>query len=165
MERIQMYCDGGCRGNGIVKENIGAWGVYLSFAGREKELGGTARGTTNNKMELKATIEALKALKKRTTPVTVYLDSAYVLNGITNWIHGWIAKGWVNSKKQPVENQELWKELYALKREFADIEFIKVKGHSDNEGNIRADKICNVLMNKIEDTEYLESWGVTDYVL
>lgn len=166
MERIQIWCDGGCRGNGNQSDNnIGAWGAYLYHGGREKEIGGVARGTTNNKMELKAVIEALRTLKKRTTPVTIYLDSAYVLNGITNWIYGWIERGWMNSKKQPVENQELWKELYALRCEFDDIEFIKVKGHSDNEGNIRADKICNLLMNKIEDAEYLESWGVKDYQL
>ncbi len=147
MSEILVYCDGGCRGN-HQRENIGAWGAVLIYNEHIKELSGREFDTTNNKMELTATIEALKAINKKNIPVRVHLDSAYVLNGITTWIYGWLKNGFKDSKKQPVKNQELWKELYFLKNEFDDIEFIKVKGHSDDVGNIRADKLCNIEMDK-----------------
>ncbi|OOO00334.1 MAG: ribonuclease HI [Epulopiscium sp. Nele67-Bin004] len=149
MDEIIIYCDGGCRGNQS-KNNIGAWGVVLIYKNNIKELSGSDKNTTNNKMELTATIRALQQLKKHDIPVRVHVDSAYVLNGITKWIYGWIKNGWKDSKKAPVKNKELWQELYELKRQFKDIQFIKVKGHSDNEGNNRADELCNIEMDKLK---------------
>lgn len=147
MDKIQLYCDGGCRGNGK-KQNIGGWGAYLIYGTYTKELYGGTVGTTNNIMELTACIEGLKALKRYDIPVEVLVDSAYVQNGITSWIYNWIRKDWVTSKKEPVENKELWQKLYKEKSKFNDIKFIKVKGHSDNEGNNRADALANKGMDE-----------------
>ena len=143
---INVYCDGGCRGNQN-EENVGSWGVYITYKEKVIELGAYEINTTNNKMELKACIEALKVIKKKNIKVNVYLDSAYVLNGIVSWVAGWKKNGWVNSSKKPVKNKELWVELDKLKNEFTNINFIKVKGHSDNFGNIQADRICNEYMD------------------
>ncbi|GAA0102428.1 ribonuclease HI [Paraclostridium bifermentans] len=149
MDRIEMYCDGGCRGNQSDK-NIGAWGVYIEYKDVIKKYSDGERNTTNNIMELKACIEGMKNIKIKTVPVTVYLDSAYVLNGITSWIAGWKKNGWRSSNKKPVKNRELWVELDKLKSEFTDIKFVKVKGHSDNQGNIEADLLCNLKMDEME---------------
>ncbi|OON96363.1 MAG: ribonuclease HI [Epulopiscium sp. Nele67-Bin005] len=148
MNEIIIYCDGGCRGNQNAN-NIGAWGCVLSYNGHVKELSGTAKNTTNNKMELVAAIKSLQALKKYDMPIKVYVDSAYVQNGINNWIYGWIKKGWVDAKKNPVKNRELWEELFAERQKFSNIEFLKVKGHSDNAGNNRADELCNIAMDNM----------------
>ncbi|MEG1148093.1 MAG: ribonuclease H, partial [Niameybacter sp.] len=123
MDKIIIYCDGGCRGNGK-NNNVGGWGVYLTYKGKTKELYGSAKGTTNNIMELTACIEGLRALKKYDVPIEVMVDSAYVLNGITSWIYNWMKKGWVTSKKEPVENKALWQELYEEKQKFQEIKFI-----------------------------------------
>lgn len=149
MDKIIMYCDGGCRGNGK-ENNIGGWGVYLTYQSHTKELYGSAKGTTNNVMELTACIEGLRSLKKQDIPVEVMVDSAYVLNGITNWIHGWIRNGWMTSKKEPVENKVLWQMLHEEKNKFKEIQFIKVKGHSDNYGNNKADALANKGMDLIK---------------
>ncbi|MGL5677669.1 MAG: ribonuclease HI [Cellulosilyticaceae bacterium] len=148
MDKIILYCDGGCRGNGK-KQNVGGWGVYLTFGSYTKELYGGAKDTTNNMMELMACIEGLRAIKKHELPVEVMVDSAYVLNGITKWIYGWLRNGWVTSKKEPVENKELWQMLYEEKKRFKDITFIKVKGHSDNQGNNKADTLANKGMDQM----------------
>ncbi|WP_029487919.1 ribonuclease H family protein [Candidatus Epulonipiscium viviparus] len=148
MSEIEIYCDGGCRGN-HVKNNIGAWGVVLIYKGIIKEISGGAINTTNNKMELTAAIVGLSSIKNKDVPTKVYLDSAYVLNGITNWIYGWRKNGFKDSKKQPVKNRELWEDLYNLKCKFKNIDFIKVKGHSSNAGNNRADELCNIEMDKL----------------
>ena len=148
MDRISLYCDGGCRGN-QGDNNIGGWGSYMIYKEHKKEIYGSERNTTNNKMELTACIEGLRAIKNKNLPIDVYLDSAYVLNGITSWIYGWIKKGWVNSKKEPVANKELWLELYEEKKKFSDINFIKVKGHSTCEGNNKADELANKGMDEL----------------
>lgn len=158
---LEIYTDGGCRGNGK-ENNIGGWGAYLIYGTNTTTIKGNARGTTNNIMELTACIEALKRLKTKDKEVVIYTDSAYVLNGITNWIYGWMKKGWINSQKKPVENKELWQELYALKQQFGNIRFEKVKGHSDNKGNNVADQLCNQAMDeltKIEDDTWLKEHG------
>lgn len=149
-EVIQLYTDGGCRGNHL-ESNIGAWGCYMTYSKYVKEICGGERNTTNNIMELKGCIEGLKAIINKDIPIVVYLDSAYVLNGITNWIYGWKSKGWITSKKEPVLNKELWIELDNLKSQFRDIRFEKVKGHSDNFGNNQADRLCNEYMDKMEE--------------
>lgn len=146
--RLEIYCDGGCRGN-QQDENVGGWGAYLVWGEYEKRLHGGELNTTNNKMELTAAIEGLRAVVDKTVPTDVYVDSAYVLGGITDWIHGWMAKGWKNAKKEPVANKELWLELWAEKEKFSDISFHKVKGHSDNAGNNIADELANLGMDEV----------------
>ncbi|ACU94362.1 RNase HI [Cryptobacterium curtum DSM 15641] len=148
-QRVQLYCDGGCRGN-QGKVNIGGWGSYLIWGSHTKELFGGERNTTNNKMELTGCIEGLRAIKNKSVGVDVYLDSAYVYNGISTWIYGWMKKNWVNSKKEPVANKDLWLELLAEREKFNDITFNKVKGHADNVGNIKADELANRAMDEVE---------------
>lgn len=149
MRRLELYCDGGCRGN-QANVNVGGWGAYLVWGEHTKELCGGEKNTTNNKMELTGAIEGLKAIKNKDVPVDVYVDSAYVLNGITQWIYGWMKKGWVNSKKEPVANKDLWLELWEEKGKFSDISFHKVKGHSTNKGNNKADALANLAMDRVE---------------
>lgn len=149
MARLELYCDGGCRGN-QARANVGGWGVYLVWGEHTKELYGGEPDTTNNKMELTGAIEGLRAIKNKDVPVDVYVDSAYVLNGITSWVYGWMKKGWVNSKKEPVANKELWLQLLEEKRKFADITFHKVKGHADNAGNNMADALANRAMDELQ---------------
>ena len=149
MTRLEIYTDGGCRGN-QVDVNVGGWGALLIWGEHRLELKGGEPNTTNNKMELTGAIEALRAVKNTDVPVDVYVDSAYVLNGITQWIYGWIKKDWKNSKKEPVANKELWLELYAQKKRFSDISFHKVKGHSTNDGNNKADELANLAMDEVE---------------
>ena len=122
----------------------------MKYKDHTKELSGGDVNTTNNIMELTACIEGLETIKDKSIPTIVYLDSAYVLNGITNWIKGWKKNNWRTSKKQPVLNRNLWIELDTLKSQFDNIEFKKVKGHSDNFGNIQADRLCNEYMDKLE---------------
>lgn len=157
-EHIEIYCDGASRNNGS-PDAIGAWAYTMSYKGRTKEDAEAIKGITNNQGELMAVIASLASLKTTHIPVNVYVDSAYVLNGITSWIYSWKVKGWKNSKKQPVENKELWQELDRLRNRQAQVNFIKVKGHSDNEGNIKADLLCNRAMDDFEDNEWLEKRG------
>ena len=144
---ITLYCDGGCRGNGK-ENNIGSWAYMLEYNGNIKEGSGATANTSNNKMELQAVIEGLKAIKKKDYKVNVYLDSNYVLQGITSWIHGWKQKNWRKADKKPVENKELWIELDELRNKFSNINFIKVKGHAGEEGNERVDLLVNMAMDK-----------------
>lgn len=148
MTRLALYCDGGCRGNQGEK-NVGGWGAYLIWGEHIKELHGGELNTTNNKMELTAAIEGLRAVKNKQVGVDVYLDSAYVHKGITEWIYGWMKKGWVNSKKEPVANKDLWLALLAEKEKFSDVTFNKVKGHADNAGNNKADELANIAMDEL----------------
>jgi ribonuclease HI len=134
---IHVYTDGACKGN----PGPGGWGALLIAGGREKELFGGERETTNNRMELTAVIRALEAL---TAPAEVELhtDSQYVKNGIETWIHGWKRNGWKTSDKKPVKNVELWLELEAQAARHR-IRWHWVKGHADNAGNLRADALAN----------------------
>ncbi|VTU31422.1 Ribonuclease HI [Variovorax sp. PBL-H6] len=139
MTEVQIYTDGACKGN----PGPGGWGAWLKSATTEKELFGGELNTTNNRMELKAVIEGLRALK-RPCKVILYLDSQYVRMGITEWIRGWKAKGWLTSTKQPVKNAELWRELDKLVAEGGhQIEWRWVRGHSGDVGNERADMLAN----------------------
>ena len=136
---VVIYTDGACKGN----PGPGGWGVYLKAGGHEKELWGGERETTNNRMELTAVIEALTALK-RPCQVALYLDSEYVRKGITEWIHGWKAKGWKTAAKQPVKNADLWQKLDGLVHGgIHKIEWHWVKGHAGDPGNERADALAN----------------------
>ena len=136
-KKIVIYTDGACSGN----PGPGGWGAVLLYGSHRKELSGFVPDTTNNKMELLAAVEALRALKVP-CQVELYSDSAYLINA---WKQGWLANwqknGWKNAKKQPVENQELWQELLRLAR-IHQVSWIKVKGHSDNKENNRCDEMA-----------------------
>lgn len=147
MRKIIIYADGACSGNQF-EENVGGWGAVLQYNGKQKEIYGGTKMTTNNKMELTAAIKALEELKVYDIPIEVYLDSSYVVLGISEWIYGWMKKGWVTSKKKPVENRELWERLYELKKQFDSIEFIKVRGHAGVNLNELADDLANKGMNQ-----------------
>ncbi len=137
MEEVVIYTDGACSGN----PGPGGWGSILMYKDNKKEISGGKKDTTNNVMELTAVIEALKLLKFK-CKVSVYSDSAYVVNAFNQkWIYSWMKNGWKNSSKEPVKNKELWQELYELTK-VHDVNFIKVKGHSDNEYNNRCDEMA-----------------------
>ena len=120
---------------------LGGWGTILFYKENKKEIWGNKKDTTNNVMELTAVIEGLKLLKFP-CEVDLYSDSAYVVNGFEKgWIYGWIKNNWVNSSKEPVKNKELWLELYNLTKTHK-VNFIKVKGHSDNVYNNRCDELA-----------------------
>ena len=143
MARVTIYTDGACSGN----PGPGGWGALLRSGDAEKELCGGEPETTNNKMELMAAIEALKALTKSST-VDLYTDSVYVRDGITKWIHNWKRNGWRTAAKKPVKNVELWQ---ALESELENHEVVWhwVKGHAGNEGNERADALANKGMDAV----------------
>ena len=137
MEKVIIYTDGACSGN----PGPGGWGAILMYKDNKKEISGGKKNTTNNEMELTAVIEALKMLKFP-CQVDLYSDSAYVVNAfLQNWIGNWVKNNWKTSSKEPVKNQELWKELYELTKTH-QVKFIKVKGHSDNEFNNRCDELA-----------------------
>lgn len=137
MEEVIIYTDGACSGN----PGPGGWGSILMYKDNKKEISGGKADTTNNIMELTAVIEGLKLLKFP-CKVKLYSDSAYVVNAFNEkWIYGWLKNGWRNSSKEPVKNKELWQELYDLTK-IHEVEFLKVKGHSDNEYNNRCDELA-----------------------
>lgn len=137
MEEVTIYTDGACSGN----PGPGGWGAILMYKDNKKEISGGSKETTNNIMELTAVIEGLKLLKFP-CKVKLYSDSAYVVNAfIQKWIYGWLKNGWRNASKEPVKNKELWQELYDLTK-IHEVEFIKVKGHADNEYNNRCDELA-----------------------
>lgn len=133
---VEVWTDGACSGN----PGPGGWGVLLRFGSKEKELYGGDFETTNNRMELQAAIEALKALK-RPCLVDLYTDSQYVRGGITGWIHNWKKNGWKTSAKKPVKNAELWQ---ALESELVrhQVNWHWVKGHAGIEENEKADELA-----------------------
>lgn len=137
MKEVTIYTDGACSRN----PGPGGWGAILLYGKHEKELSGGSKETTNNRMELTAAIEALKKLKEPCV-VHLYSDSAYLVNGMNEeWYRNWQRNGWLNGKKQPVENRDLWQELLReVKRH--DVNFYKVKGHSDNNLNNRCDELA-----------------------
>ncbi|TFY99309.1 ribonuclease HI [Ramlibacter henchirensis] len=140
MNQVEIYTDGACKGN----PGPGGWGVLLRSGSTQKELFGGELGTTNNRMELMAVIQALSALK-RPCAVTLYLDSQYVLKGITEWLPGWKAKGWRTAGKTPVKNAELWKRLDDLVQQSGHvIDWRWVRGHNGDPGNERADALANM---------------------
>ena len=137
MNQVVIYTDGACKGN----PGPGGWGALLRSGALEKELFGGELGTTNNRMELLAVIQALAALKKP-CQVALYLDSQYVRQGITEWIHGWQQRGWKTADRKPVKNAELWQRLDAL-RKLHHVQWRWVKGHAGDPGNERADALAN----------------------
>lgn len=138
MDKVEIFTDGACKGN----PGRGGWGALLIAGSHKKELFGGEANTTNNRMELKAVIEALSALK-RPCEVVVHTDSQYVQKGISEWIHGWKARGWKTASKEPVKNVDLWQALDAAQA-LHRIQWRWVKGHAGHEGNERADALANL---------------------
>jgi ribonuclease HI len=137
MEKVEIFTDGACKGN----PGRGGWGALLIAGENKKEMFGGELNTTNNRMELKAVIEALSALK-RPCDVVVHTDSQYVQKGISEWIHGWKARGWKTASKEPVKNVDLWQALDAAQAQHK-IQWRWVKGHAGHDGNERADALAN----------------------
>lgn len=144
MKQITIYTDGACSGN----PGPGGWGAVLFYGERVKELSGGESHTTNQRMELTAIIAALSALKVSNWDVTVYSDSAYVVNAFRqDWIPRWLQNGWKNSRKEPVANKDLWEQLLEqMKRNRVVIE--KVKGHSGDRWNERCDELARAAIPK-----------------
>lgn len=131
MKTILIFTDGGCSNNQSA-ENVGGWGAVLTYQDQVKELFGGEINTTNNRMEMMAVIEALRALKSKNIPVKIYSDSAYLVNCFKEgWHLNWQRNGWLNSQKKPVENKDLWLALLELIEPQAKVEFKKLKGHLD----------------------------------
>ena len=137
MDKIEIYTDGACKGN----PGPGGWGAWLIAGEHRRELCGGEMGTTNNRMELKAVIEALNALK-RPCEVVVHTDSQYVQKGISEWLAGWKARGWKTASKAPVKNVDLWQALDEARLRH-QIEWRWIKGHAGHEGNEKADELAN----------------------
>ncbi len=135
MKTIILYTDGACSGN----PGPGGWAALLMHGDHEKMLSGADPNTTNNRMEMMAVIEGLRALQKPCL-VRVHSDSAYIINAFTQgWIDNWIRRGWKKADKKPVENQDLWRDMMqAMERH--TVEWVKVKGHSDDVLNQRVDE-------------------------
>ena len=135
--KVVLYTDGACRGN----PDPGGWGAYLQYGKHHRRLHGFEPQTTNNRMELTAVIEGLKALK-RFCAVELYTDSKYVMHGITEWLAGWKQNGWKTAAKKPVKNQDLWQQLDQQVNQH-QITWHWVKGHAGIEGNEIADQLAN----------------------
>lgn len=142
-KEVKIYTDGACSGN----PGAGGWAAVLIYKNREKRISGYCADTTNNRMEIQAVIDGLKLLKEKCL-VTIYTDSAYVSNAfINNWIDNWKLNNWKTASNQPVKNLDLWMELDRL-LSFHLVEFIKVRGHTNNKYN----EICDAMARKeIED--------------
>jgi len=143
-DKVIIYTDGACRGN----PGPGGWGVLLKMGDHEKTLYGAEHQTTNNRMELQAAIEALRALK-RACDVQLYTDSEYLRKGVLEWLAGWKQRDWRTASKKPVKNRDLWEELDAqLGRH--NIEWFWVKGHAGDPGNERADALANQGIDELQ---------------
>jgi ribonuclease HI len=134
---VQLFTDGACSGN----PGPGGWGAILRSGGHEKELSGGEAQTTNNRMELMAVIEGLRALRKP-TPVTIYTDSKYVMDGASSWLAGWKKRGWKTAAKEPVKNEDLWRALDDEMRRHPLVAWQWVRGHSGHAENERADQLA-----------------------
>ena len=134
---VEMWTDGACKGN----PGPGGWGVWMRSGARERELFGGETLTTNNRMELTAVIEGLRALN-RPCDVTLHVDSTYVMDGLTRWLPGWKRNGWKTSARKPVKNAELWRTLDTEAARHA-VTWVWVKGHAGDAGNERADALAN----------------------
>lgn len=143
MKHVEIYTDGACKGN----PGAGGWAAVLLYGTVSKEISGGCANTTNNKMELTAVIESLKALKEPCN-VTITTDSKYVSDAINKgWLNNWVKSGWVNSSKKPVKNVEMWKELLKLLNTHT-VKFVWVKGHADCAYNVICDRLAVAESNK-----------------
>jgi len=145
MKVVSIYTDGACSGN----PGPGGWGAVLLFKDQQKEIRGGEQDTTNQRMELQAVIAALGSLKVTDWDVTVYSDSAYVVNAFQQkWIDNWQKNGWRNSKKEPVANQDLWQQLLVLTRKNR-VKILKVKGHAGDKYNERCDELARQAIKEL----------------
>jgi len=142
---IKIYTDGACKGN----PGIGGWGALLIYNEQSIEIFDGELQTTNNRMELKAVIEALNHAKSMSDDIQIYTDSSYVQKGIQEWIHNWKMNGWRSSNKKPVKNQDLWQMLDTLNSSL-NVDWFWVKGHAGHPGNERADFLANEGVKKIQ---------------
>jgi ribonuclease HI len=143
LKKITIHTDGGCLGN----PGPGGWAAVLEHAGRKKYLSGGEPATTNNRMELQAAIEALRAIKEP-CEIEFFTDSQYLRQGITAWLAGWKARGWLTAAKKPVKNEDLWR---ALDQAVAGhrIAWKWLKGHAGHEGNERCDQLAAAAIEKV----------------
>lgn len=137
MKQLEIFTDGACKGN----PGPGGWGAVIRYGKHEKEISGGDPDTTNNRMELSATIQALKILIEP-CEVKLHTDSRYVIDGITKWLHGWQRNGWKNASKQPISNIDLWHDLIEATARH-QVEWIWVKGHNGHPENERADRLAS----------------------
>jgi ribonuclease HI len=137
MSKVEIFTDGACKGN----PGRGGWGALLTVDGHEKEIFGGELNTTNNRMELRAVIEALTTLT-RPCEVVLHTDSQYVQKGISERIHCWKKRGWKTAAKEPVKNEDLWKALDAIQATHT-VDWRWVRGHNGHPGNERADVLAN----------------------
>ena len=142
MKEVVIYTDGACSGN----PGPGGWAALLRYGPQERTVSGAAPLTTNNRMELTAAVEALRALREPCR-VVVHADSQYVVKGMTEWIAGWKRRGWTNAAKKPVENRDLWEALDAA-AERHRVEWRWVKGHGSNADNNLVDRLAVEAMNE-----------------
>ena len=133
---IKIYTDGSC----LTNPGDGGWAAIIIIDGETKEISGSERDTTNNRMELLATINALKEMKQN-EQIEIYTDSQYVKLGITEWINKWVLNNWKTSKKEDVKNKDLWIELYNLNETF-DVKWNWVKAHAGNTMNEKVDQLA-----------------------
>jgi ribonuclease HI len=145
--KVEAYTDGACKGN----PGPGGWGVVLRYGDAVRELHGGHAQTTNNRMELTAVIEALRALT-RPCEIVVWADSQYVLKGISEWLPAWKARGWKTADKKPVKNEDLWRTLDELARTH-QVSWQWVKGHAGHPGNERADALANLGVDEVRGTK------------
>lgn len=143
LKKVEIYSDGACRGN----PGIGGWGALIQYKEIEKRIYGSEQHTTNNRMELMGSIAALQALKNP-CQVILWTDSQYVKKGISEWLKGWKAKGWLTSANQPVKNKDLWQMLdeQAARHQ---VEWRWVKGHAGHYGNEVADQLANQAIDQL----------------
>jgi ribonuclease HI len=143
MTEVDIFTDGACRGN----PGPGGWAALLVFGKERREVSGAEATTTNNRMELTAAIGGLNALKRRCA-VKLYTDSKYVLQGITEWLPNWKARGWRTAARTPVKNQDLWQLLDAAAAT-QEVQWIWVKGHSGDAGNEYVDQLANAAIDRM----------------
>ena len=158
-KKVVIYTDGACSGN----PGPGGYGIIMQYNGVSREFSDGFTRTTNNRMELLAAVTALQNLKEPCS-VTIHSDSQYLINGMTKgWAESWQKNGWRLKSRKPAQNTDLWKKLLSLSK-IHDIEFVWVKGHSENEFNNRCDVLAVAASKepKNEDTKYLEQEGSTD---
>ena len=150
MKKVTIFTDGGCVGN----PGPGGWAALLRCDASSREVSGGEPATTNNRMELRAAIAGLSALEEA-CEVTVHTDSQYLRKGITEWIHGWKAKGWITTARQPVKNADLWRELDAQTKRHR-VTWKWLKGHAGHSGNERCDELAAAEIEKIKNSHSRE---------
>ncbi|WP_456868407.1 ribonuclease HI [Galbibacter sp. BG1] len=148
---IEIYTDGGCRPN----PGVGGWAAILRYKGHSKEIYGGEIDTTNNRMELMAVIQGLKAITRPRQIVEVYTDSQYVRNGMTKWIDGWAKRGW-KTKGKAIKNVDLWQELAELCAKH-NVSFNWIRGHAGHAMNERADELATIGLNNASQGTFAES--------